>query len=161
MGRAPHVGRFELEGERDLAAARAALEALDLWALRDRPVGEVSGGERQRAAIARALAQETPVLVLDEPTAHLDVRHILDVYRLLRRLQGERGLTVVAATHDLNLAAHFAGRLALLKGGAIRASGPPAEILRPELIREVFDAEVEVAAHPRTGRPFLFFGSDA
>ncbi len=160
MGRAPHLGRFALEGEADVAAARRALEALELWELRDRPIGEVSGGERQRAAIARALAQEAPILLLDEPTAFLDVRHQVGVYRLLRDLQRSRGLTVLAVSHDVNLAAQYAARVALLKDGTVRAQGPPDEALKPDTLREVFESEVDVARHPRTGRPILLFGGD-
>ena len=161
MGRAAHLGRLSLESEPDVAAARRALEALDLWALRDRPVGELSGGERQRTAIARALAQDAPIMLLDEPTAYLDVRHQIDVFRLLRTLQRERGLTIFAVSHDVNLAAQYASRVALLDSGRIRAIGTPDEVLRPELLREVFAAEVAVAQHPRTGRPLLIFGGEA
>lgn len=160
MGRAPRVGRFSLEGEEDVAAARRALEMVDLLALRDRPIGEVSGGERQRAAIARALAQETPGLLLDEPTAFLDVRHQVDVLRHLRRLAREERRAILVASHDVNLVAQYATRVALLKDGAIRADGPPDAVLRADLLREVFEAEVEVARHGRTGRPYLVFGGD-
>lgn len=159
MGRAPHVGRFALEGEADVRAARAALEALDLWPLRDRRVGEVSGGERQRAAIARAIAQETPCLLLDEPAAFLDVRHQIDVYRLLLA-RAREGRAILAASHDLNLAAQYASRVALLKDGRIRAAGPPEEVLTAPLLREVFEAEVEVARREKTGRPYIVFGGE-
>jgi iron complex transport system ATP-binding protein len=161
MGRAPYVGRLALEGRADVAAARAALEAVGLWALRDRPAGEVSGGERQRAVIARALAQEAPFLVLDEPTAFLDVRHQVAVYRLLRELAHRDGRAILAASHDVNLAAQYADRAALLgRDGRLAAVGAPGEVLRPDLLREVFEAEVEVARHARTGRPYIVFGGD-
>jgi iron complex transport system ATP-binding protein len=160
MGRAPYVGRFSFESEADVAAARAALEAVDLWPLRDRPVAEVSGGERQRASIARALAQDAPHLLLDEPTAFLDVRHQVAVYRLLRGLARDRGRAVLAASHDVNLAAQYATRVALLSGGRIRAIGTPEEVLRPDLLREVFEAEAEVARHAKTGRPYITFGGE-
>ena len=158
MGRAPRVGRLAFESEEDVAAARLALEALDLWPLRDRPIGEVSGGERQRAAIARALAQETPNLLLDEPTAFLDVRHQVDVCRLLRDLARDRGRAILVASHDVSLVAQYATRVALLKDGAVRASGAPEDVLRADLLKEVFEADVEVARHGKTGRPYIVFG---
>jgi iron complex transport system ATP-binding protein len=160
MGRAPHVGRFALEGEADLAAARRAIEALELAPLADRPMGEISGGERQRVAIARALAQEAPHVLLDEPTAFLDVRHQVAVYRLLAALARE-GRAVLAASHEVNLAAQYAARVVLLKDGKIRAAGPPADVLREDVLREVFEADVEIARHGRTGRPYIVFGGEA
>jgi len=160
MGRAPHVGRFALEGPEDLEAARVALEAVDLWPLRDRPILEVSGGERQRAALARALAQATPVLVLDEPTAHLDIRHAVDTFRVLRRVALERRAAVLLATHDLSLAAQYADRAALLAAGRIAAAGAPADVLDPARLRSVFGVDVDVARHSRTGRPYVVFGGD-
>ena len=159
MGRAPYVGRFSLEAEADLAAARKALGALDLEALADRPIGEISGGERQRAAIARAIAQSTPVLLLDEPTAFLDPRHQVDVLRLARRLAAE-GRAIAIVSHEVNLAAQYASRIVLMKDGAVRASGPPEEVIRPEIVREVFETEVALGRHPRTERPYMLFGGD-
>ncbi len=161
MGRAPRVARFRMEGEADARAALRALAALGAAALCDRPVGELSGGERQRVAIARAIAQETPVLLLDEPTAFLDVRHQVEAFRLLRALARERGRAVLVASHEVNLAAQYADRVALLgPDGRLRAIGPPEEALRADLLADVFQAPAELARHARTGRPYLVFGGD-
>jgi iron complex transport system ATP-binding protein len=160
MGRAPRVRRFRLEADPDVRAAEAAIEALGIAALGDRPVAEISGGERQRVAIARALAQNAPYLLLDEPTAFLDVRHQVEVFRLLRALAHEGGRAVLVASHEVNLAAQYADRVALLDRGALCAVGPPEEVLRPETLEAVFGAAVDLARHGRTGRPYFVFGGE-
>lgn len=154
MGRAPHLGPLEREGPADLALAREAMERTRTWHLRQRRVDELSGGERQRVLIARALAQTPQVLLLDEPTAHLDIRYQLEVMALVAGFRAD-GLTVVAALHDLNLAAMFCDRLVLLDRGRIAALGAPAEVLTPERLRAVYGAEVEVRPHPVSGRPVV------
>jgi iron complex transport system ATP-binding protein len=155
MGRTPHLRLLENEGLRDYEAARAAMERTDTSDLAGRPVGELSGGERQRVVVARALAQEAPVLLLDEPTAHLDIGHQASVLRLMRSLCREEGKAVLAVVHDLTLAAAFCDRLVLMRGGAVVAAGEPLEILRAEVLSEVYGTEVEVFAHPRTRRPVV------
>jgi iron complex transport system ATP-binding protein len=155
MGRAPHLGLWHLERPDDFAAARAALSAMDLAAHENRHLKELSSGERQRALIARALAQEPGVLLLDEPTAFLDLRHALEIFAILRRLNEERGLTVITASHDLNLAARHASRLILLDGGRLAADGPPAEVLTPQTMRDVYETEAEVARDRETGAPYV------
>jgi len=156
MGRTPHLRLLENEGLRDFEAARRAMERTDTLALAGRPVGELSGGERQRVVVARALAQETPVLLLDEPTAHLDIEHQASVLALMRALCREEGKAVLAVVHDLTLAAAYCDRLVMLRpGGTVAAEGRPEEILRPEVLSEVYGTEVEVFAHPRTGRPVV------
>jgi len=156
MGRTPHLRLLENEGARDFEAARVAMERTDTWELAERPMGELSGGERQRVVVARALAQETPVLLLDEPTAHLDIGHQASVLGLMRSLCREEGKAVLAVVHDLTLAAAFCDRLVLLRaGGSVVAEGSPEEIVRAEVLSEVYGAEVEVFAHPRTGRPVV------
>jgi iron complex transport system ATP-binding protein len=154
MGRAPHLGALGLERERDVAVAREALARLDLLALADRPIQTLSGGERQRVLLARALAQETPVLLLDEPTAHLDIAHQGATLRLLAALHAE-GRTVAAVLHDLNLASLYCPRLVLLAGGAVAADGAPEEVLTEERLREVYGAAVTVGRHPENGRPVV------
>ena len=145
LGRSPHLGWVERVGEADRARVAAALDAVDLGALADRPVTRLSGGEQQRVALAQALAQDAPLLLLDEPTAHLDVRHQLD---LLARLGAvaEAGKTVVAAVHDLELAARFADRLWVLADGALVADGPPEAVLTADVLRRAFGVEAEVEA---------------
>jgi len=155
MGRSPHLGRFGFEGRRDLAVASECLRATHAEHLAGRPVTALSGGERQRVMIARALAQEPRLLILDEPTAHLDINLQIEVMDLVRRLNAERGLTVVAVLHDLNLAAQYGNRLVLLCEGRVVADGPPAEVITPERVLRAYGTQVEVKRHPATGRPYF------
>jgi iron complex transport system ATP-binding protein len=155
MGRAPHLGLLGLERAEDFAVARAALRDVDLAGREDRPIQELSSGERQRALIARALAQEPRLLLLDEPTAYLDMKHALAIYEILGRLGRDLGLTVVAVSHDLNLAARHAGRLVLLHAGRKAADGAPAEVLTAERILEVYETEADVARDPGSGAPLV------
>ena len=144
MGRFAHLGPYGFEGEHDREVARAAMEATGTLPFAGRYVQDLSGGERQRVIIARALAQEARILLLDEPTAFLDIRHQVEIARLVRRLKDEKGLTVVNVSHDLNLAAAFSERLVLLKAGRVFASGAPAEVLREEVLREAYETDVYV-----------------
>jgi iron complex transport system ATP-binding protein len=145
MGRYPHLGAFELEGPRDLAIAREALAATGTAAFESRAFSTLSGGEKQRVVIAGAL-------LLDEPTAALDLKYQFEIVALLRRLNAERGTTVIVSTHDLNLAAALCDRLVLLRGGRIMAQGPTADVLTPENIRALYEVEADVQFHERAGR---------
>jgi iron complex transport system ATP-binding protein len=153
LGRTPHQRLFQRESAVDMAVAVKALEATGARELAGRRVGELSGGERQRVCIARALTQETPVLLLDEPTADLDINYQLQVMSLLRRACREQGKLALAALHDLNLAAQFCDRLVMLKGGRVFAEGVPSSVMTSDNIRSVFGAEVTVLAHPVNGVP--------
>ncbi len=155
MGRTPHLKLLQSEGPGDLGAARRAMVATDTWQLADRRIGELSGGERQRLLVARALAQETPLLLLDEPTAHLDVGHQAATLRLMARLCRSEGKAVLAAVHDLTLAAQFCDGLVMLHQGRVVAEGAAGEVLTPERLRQVYGASLHVLAHPLTGRPVL------
>ena len=156
MGRTPHFKLLENEGARDFKSARAAMERTGTWELADRRVDELSGGERQRVVVARALAQETPVLLLDEPTAHLDIGHQASVLGLMRALCRDEGKAVLAVVHDLTLGAAYCDRLVMLRpGGTVAAEGSAEEVLRPELLEEVYGTAVDVFPHPRTGRPVV------
>jgi iron complex transport system ATP-binding protein len=146
LGRTPHIGHLGSESRRDLESARAALERLDLGPLARRPLGTLSGGEAQRAVLARALAQEAPVLLLDEPTANLDIGHAVEVLEVLDELRSQEGLTVITAVHDLTLAGRFADRLALLANGAIVADGDPAEVLTEQLLLAHYGPGIRVIA---------------
>ena len=145
LGRAPHRSWLAGPTARDEAAVAAALAGTDLGALAGRSVATLSGGEQQRVLLAQALAQDAPVLLLDEPTAHLDVHH---QYDLMGRVAALEGRTVVAAFHDLAFAARYADRLLVLHEGRLAAYGPPAEVLTPALLRRVFRMEAEVEAAP-------------
>ena len=154
MGRYPHQRPLEGERPADVAAVRSALERTHTWHLRERLLEALSGGERQRVLLARALAQDPRVLLLDEPTAHLDLRFQLEMMDLIAEF-GRGGLSVIAALHDLNLAAMYCPRLVLLAGGRIVAVGPAGDVLIPERLRAIYGAEVAVQPHPVTGRPSL------
>ncbi len=151
MGRFPHLGLFALEGPDDLDIARRALAATGTSDFEMRPFKTLSGGERQRVVIASALAQSARLLLLDEPTASLDIGHQIDVQMLLARLNAE-GTAMLLSTHDLNLAAALCRRLILLRRGRVLAAGPTADVLTPQAIRVLYGVDVEIARHPRSGR---------
>jgi iron complex transport system ATP-binding protein len=150
LGRTPHIAYLASEGRGDREAARSALERLDLADLADRALGSLSGGERQRVVLARAIAQEAPILLLDEPTSALDLGHQQQALELVDSLRRADGLTVVAAMHDLSLAAQYVDRLLLLDGGRIVADGPPAEVLTEARVAEHFGAAVRVVSEDGT-----------
>jgi iron complex transport system ATP-binding protein len=156
MGRARYHSPFALEGKRDLEIARASMDLTDSLSLANRYLHELSGGEKQRVMIARALAQEPQILLLDEPSAFLDLKHQVQVFELLHRLNRERSLTIVAALHDLNLAALFFPRLILLRDGKISRDGPPGEVLTVKTIEEVYGIRVRVEQDPASKKPQLF-----
>jgi iron complex transport system ATP-binding protein len=151
MGRHPHLGPFELEGPSDLALAQDALAATGTAHLAARAYMTLSGGEKQRVVIASALTQVPDVLLLDEPTASLDLGYQLEVASLLRRLNRDRGVTMVLATHDLNLAASLCDRLILMRDGRVVAQGPTREVLTASTVRRIYDVEADVSFHPPAG----------
>jgi iron complex transport system ATP-binding protein len=155
MGRSPHTGALGFETARDWYATREALRLTDVEALADRSLEELSGGERQRVIVARALAQEPDVMLLDEPTAFLDIRHQHAIYGLLRALVRQRDLTVVCVSHDLNLAAAYAERLVLVNRGRVAAAGKPDEVIRSEVLSPVYETPVEIRRDDVTGRPYV------
>ena len=147
------TGAWGWETRQDVEAAGIALYETGLKGFGARLMNELSGGERQRAVLARALATEAGILLLDEPTANLDLSHQAAMLALVRRRCDEKGAAAVVVTHDVNLAAEFADRVLLLKGGRALAEGSPRQVLTPELLRELFDIEVLVDEHPVTGAP--------
>jgi iron complex transport system ATP-binding protein len=159
MGRFPHhrsrwnLAGFGWESPEDIRLAEEAMSETDVTHLAGRLVGDVSGGERQRAIIARALTQQPRILLLDEPTAFLDLHHQLDICRILRRLNEERALTIVLVSHDLNLASQYCDRLLLLNGGRIARHGTPDEVICADVLEEVYGCQVLVDAHPQSGLP--------
>lgn len=155
MGRTPYLGFLGQASRRDEELARQALNKVNALAFIDRRVGELSGGERQRVLLARALCQSTPILLLDEPTAHLDLQYQVSLLELVRDLAHKENLAVLIALHDLNLASHYADRVALLVGGHLTAIGTPREVLTPELISHAYCLPVRVVEHPFLGGPLV------
>ena len=155
LGRIPFIKVFTGETSIDKGAVTNALEVVGVSELAERHFDELSGGERQKVILAMALAQQPGLLLLDEPTMHLDITHQVEILELVRSLNAEQGLTVIAAMHDLNLASLYFDRLVLLKEGRVSADGTPAEVLTEERIREVFSASVMVETHPVTGAPHI------
>jgi len=151
MGRHPHLGTFELEGPSDLALARDSLAATGTDHLAGRAYMTLSGGEKQRVVIASALTQSPEVLLLDEPTASLDLGYQLEVAALLRRLNRDRGVTMVLATHDLNLAASLCDRLILMRDGRVVAQGATRDVLTAASIRRIYDVDADVSFHGAAG----------
>jgi iron complex transport system ATP-binding protein len=154
-GRYPHQGFFRSWSPDDAAAVLRALEATETLELAGRNVDELSGGQRQRVWIAMALAQETDVLLLDEPTTYLDLAHQVEVLDLVTDLNRTRGTTVAIVLHDLNLAARYADHVIAMKGGAVVALGAPADVVTEELVREVFGLESRVIPDPVSGTPLI------
>lgn len=155
LGRTPFLSLFSDERDQDRRVVEQAIDLIGLSSLKDRFFNELSGGERQKAILAMALAQEPKVLLLDEPTAHLDINHQVEILELVKGLNREQGVTVIAAIHDLNLAAIYFNRLILLKEGRIFTDGNPETLLNAETIEEVFSTSVHVTQHPITKSPHI------
>jgi iron complex transport system ATP-binding protein len=147
MGRLPHR-RGLFETPRDVEVCRHAMELTDTLPLYAKTFNELSGGERQRVVLASALAQDPEVLLLDEPTVYLDLRHQLDFYEIVERLNSVRQMTIVSVTHDINLAARYARRMIALRGGRITVDGPPEMVLTPEHLHEIFEINAQVFRRP-------------
>ncbi len=155
MGRTPYLNFLGQASARDEDIARRSLQKVDALGLADRRVGELSGGEQQRVLLARALAQSTPILLLDEPTTNLDLHYQVEFMEIVRQLAHGERLAVLVALHDLNLAARYADRMALLVDGEIRASGTPQQVLTPELISTAYHLPVKVVSHPFAETPLV------
>jgi iron complex transport system ATP-binding protein len=153
LGRTPYLGLLQSEGPADFAVVQRALDLCGAADLANRRMGDLSGGERQRVVIARALAQEPQLLLLDEPTSHLDITHQTAILDLISTLSHEQGLAVVAVFHDLNLAAQYCHRLAVIGGGRIIAEGTPAEVITVENVSRAYGADVCIVPHPRNKQP--------
>jgi iron complex transport system ATP-binding protein len=148
MGRLPHRSRAIFDSPRDVDRSREALELTDTAALASKSFNQLSGGERQRVVLASALAQDPEVLLLDEPTVFLDLKHQMQFYDILERLNRERGLTIVSVTHDVNLAARYARRMIAMRSGTFVADGSPAEVLTPQHLYEIFEINAAVLERP-------------
>jgi iron complex transport system ATP-binding protein len=155
LGRTPYLNWMGMTGERDRQLVKTALERTCCTELSDRSVGELSGGEQQRVLLARALAQSTSVLLLDEPTTHLDLQHQSGLLNLVRDLAAHQNLAVLMALHDLNLASIYADRVVLLVNGRIRKTGTPSEVLTEDMLTKVYRVPVHVVPHPDYGSPLV------
>lgn len=144
MGRAPHLGPFHLETAHDIAVATEALRHFDLLDLAKRPIHELSGGERKRVFLARALAQEPRIMLLDEPTAFLDLRHVAGIFDCFRRLSRDRAMTMVTTLHDLNVAALYADTVLILKAGRTAGYGSPDQVFTAARLRETYEVDITV-----------------
>ncbi len=158
MGRYPHLGFLGFEGERDFLIASEAMKTAGVIHLKARLVTELSGGERQRVVIARALAQEPRIMLLDEPTAHLDLSASVEIMGLLKHLQKEKGITIITAGHDLNLLARYADRLAFLWRGEKIKEGKPEEVLTEELLKQVYGDRFRLLYEPSSKTPIVVPG---
>ncbi|HJS20949.1 MAG TPA: heme ABC transporter ATP-binding protein [Anaerolineales bacterium] len=155
LGRTPYLGFLGQPSENDEEITRQSLGRVSALPFSDRRVGELSGGEQQRVLLARALCQSTPILLLDEPTAHLDLQYQVNLLELVTELAHKDNLAVLIALHDLNLAAHYADRIALMVAGNIKAMGNAKEVLQPELIQEAYCLPVQVVQHPFLDVPLV------
>jgi iron complex transport system ATP-binding protein len=155
LGRTPYLNFLGQTSAKDEAIARQALEQVDVLHLIEKRMNEISGGEQQRVLLARTLAQDTPILLMDEPTTHLDISHQIDLLKLITKQAREKSLTVLIALHDLNLASMFADRIAIVQNGLLCVAGTPQETLTSEIINSVYNVPVHVVSHPQTGAPFI------
>ncbi len=160
MGRIPYHSRFNFfETDQDFEIARKYMELTDTWRFKDQLMSELSGGEQQLAAIARALTQQPELLLLDEPTSHLDITHQVQVLNVLQQLNQETGLSVLMVIHDLNLASEYCDRLILVNQGRIHTQGKPEEVLTFQHIEDVYQTVVVTQNNPLSGKPALFLAS--
>ncbi len=156
MGRIPHYRKFQfMETEIDMEIARKYMLMTDTLKYRNQPIEEISGGEKQLAVIARALAQEPQLLLLDEPTSHLDIKHQITILDLIKKLNRVSGITVMMVLHELNLASEYCNRLILLNNGMIHMAGEPAEVLTYRIIEEVYETIVVVEKNPISHKPYI------
>ncbi len=155
MGRSPYIPRFGSESHEDLDKTQRAMELTKVWDLRSRPVTALSGGELQRVMIARALVQETRILLMDEPISNLDINHQIQIMDLVKTYQQEKKLTVVAVLHDLNMAVQYCEEIILLHKGKVYKTGTPREVLMEESIKEVYGVDVHIMENPVTGLPLI------
>jgi iron complex transport system ATP-binding protein len=155
MGRTPHIGRFQRERPLDIKIAEKTMRQTKTHMLKERPINTLSGGERQKVIIAKALAQQPAVLLLDEPTANLDIRNQVEIMDLIREAVLEKGIAAIMAIHDINLAARYCDEIALLKEGRIFAKGPPKLALTPDNIKEVFGILCVVNGDPANGGVYV------
>ena len=155
LGRNPYLRRFQNENQVDLEIVKEAMNITNTWYLKDRSINELSGGEIQRVTIARVLAQQTEIILFDEPVSHLDLHHQVDFFNTIKKLIKERNITVLVTVHDLNLAAQYGDNIIIVNDGAIEAVGSPEQVITSENIEKVYKVKVHIANNPIDGRPFI------
>ncbi len=155
LGRTPYLNFLGQASAQDEALAHLVLEQVDCLHLINSHITEISGGEQQRVLLARALVQDTPILLMDEPTAHLDLRHQLDLLKLITKHAREKNITVLIALHDLNLASLFADKIAIVQNGQLCVAGTPKETLTEEILNSIYNVPVRISHHPDTGTPLV------
>lgn len=155
MGRTPYISRFSEETSCDEEIVRKAMESTNTWKLKDKNINAVSGGERQRVIVARAIAQETDIILLDEPISHLDIHHQIDILKNIRVMNQEKHKTIIAVLHDLNIAAAYSDNIILMHEGKIHGVGTPAEVLTPKAIKEVYGLNVNIIKDSTSNRSHI------
>jgi len=157
MGRTPHLKRFQRESDHDFEIVKEVMEETDTWAFKDRLIHQLSGGERQRVIIARALAQEPKILILDEPVTYLDIHHQLQVMSLIKKLSTTRKMTIIMILHDLNYALTYCDHVTLLSEGKVFIHGKPSDVVTIDHIKSVYNIDVSIINHPITDKPMVIF----
>lgn len=155
MGRAPHIARFCSESEEDMKIAKNAMKMTNTWEFRGKSINALSGGERQRVVVARAIAQQAGIILLDEPISHLDIHQQIEIMNQLKQLNIYKNITIIAVLHDLNIAAAYGDRMILMHDCKVYKDGSPDEILTEDIIRKVYGLEVYVTKNPKTGKTFV------
>jgi iron complex transport system ATP-binding protein len=155
MGRSPYLKRLQSESKKDIDIVKNAMVITNTWQLRNKNIGEISGGERQRVIIARALSQQAKIMLLDEPVSQLDIHHQIEILRIIKKLTEEKRLTAILSLHDLNLAAQYSDQLILLKKGRVFKQGSPQDVITEENIKEAYGIKIRVIEDFTTGKPHI------
>jgi iron complex transport system ATP-binding protein len=155
MGRAPYIARFSSEKEEDYNIVKKAMECTDTWDFKDKSINSLSGGERQRVIIARAIAQNTDIIVLDEPISNLDIHHQIETLNYIKKLNVENDITVLGVFHDLNLAIAYSDLLIVMKDGEVYSKGKPEDIINEKLMKDVYQINVHIMKNPVNGKPYI------
>jgi len=155
MGRTPHIPRFCSESEEDFSIAKAAMEMTNTLKLKDKKINQLSGGERQRVIVARAICQDTEIILLDEPISHLDIHHQIEIMNEIKQLNENKNITIIAVLHDLNIAAAYSDSMILMNKGHVHSFGTPEKILNEKAIEEVYGLQVYITKNPKTNKTFV------
>ena len=155
MGRTPHISRFCSESEKDVEIAMTAMKRTNTWELRNKSINALSGGEKQRVVVARAITQETGIILLDEPISHLDIHHQIEIMNQLKQLNKNKNITIIAVLHDLNIAAAYCDHMILMHDRGVYKNGTPEEVLTEDIIKKVYGLDVYITKNPKTGKTFV------